>query len=63
MSFTIFMFVWYFAQEKLLAEIDHNYLPDVGAGFVLIYTVPSYEFLALICWHISWLFYFSLFDT
>lgn len=44
MSFTILKFLWYFAQEKLLAEIDHNYLPDVGAGFVLAVTVPSYEF-------------------
>lgn len=35
------MFLWYFGQEKLLVEIDHNYLPDVGAGFVLTVTVLS----------------------
>lgn len=44
MSFIIFIFVLSFAQEKLLAEIDHNYLPDVGAAFVLTVTVFSYEF-------------------
>lgn len=52
-----------FAQEKLLEEIDHNNLPDVGVAFVLTVHGTQLRALALICWHVSRLFYFSLFDT